>query len=497
MSAEPRQDRYDVIVVGAGAAGCVVARRLADRGLQIIVLEAGPELPVPVPADWRDGWRLPTVPDWGYTSEPTGSADGKKLRRGRVIGGTSWLTRFAVRGATVDFDGWAASGNAGWSYDEVLPVFRRIETDAEYGDTPWHGGGGPIPVTRYLDLPRSPIHAAAIEALEAVGITPVEDHNAPGVIGVGPIPMSSRDGRRVTTADGYLPDGQRPPHLTVRTDAAVASVVIDGDRAIGVRLADGTVIAAGGVVVSGGTYGSPTLLLRSGIGPADHLSDLGIPVVQDLPGVGSNLADHPGVDLDSGWRGTGVTGPVLHTIATLRSSSAGPDGAPDLMFWVSDPVGDEDGLYLDPILLKPDSRGTVRLRSGDPADAPLITLPGIQAARDVERLAEGYRLGLEIAAQPSLRRLATDAAPSGPATATELKQRLRENVYSIPHVVGTCAMGPAPEAGAVVDADGRVHGVAGLRVVDASIIPEPLSGFPHLVTIMVAERLADRFVSSL
>ncbi len=497
MAAEPRNDGYDVIVVGAGAAGCVVARRLADHGLQIVLLEAGPELPMPVPADWRDGWRLPTVLDWGYTSEPTGTADGKKLRRGRVIGGTSWLTRFAVRGATQDFDGWAASGNAGWSYDDVLPLFRRIETDAEYGDRPWHGSDGPIPVTRYLDLPRSPIHAAAIEAFEAVGITPVEDHNAPGVIGVGPMPMSSRDGRRVTTADAYLPDGQRPPHLTVRTDAPVASVVIDGNRATGVRLADGTVITASQVVVAGGTYGSPTLLLRSGIGPADHLSDLRIPVVQDLPGVGSNLADHPGVDLDSGWRGTGVTGPVLHTIATVRSSSADPDGAPDLMFWVSDPDGDEDGLYLDPILLKPDSRGTVRLRSGEPADAPVITLPGIQASRDVERLAEGYRLGLEIAAQPSVRRLATDAAPADPVTATELHQRLRENAYSIPHVVGTCAMGPSPKAGSVVDADGRVYGIDRLRVIDASIIPEPPSGFPHLVSIMVAERLADRLASAL
>ncbi len=496
MRAQHSRDGYDVIVVGAGAAGCVVARRLAGRDLDVIVLEAGPGLPDPVPAAWRDGWALPTVPDWGYMSEPVGGDEGKKLRRGRVVGGTSWLTRFAVRGSAADFDLWAAAGNAGWSFEDVLPVFRNIETDADYGDRPWHGGVGPIPITRYLDLPRSPIHEAALEAFEGAGIPRVADHNAPGAVGAGPMPMSSRDGRRVTTADAYLPDGDGPTHLAIRTDAPVASVVIDGNRATGVRLADGTLITASEVVVAGGTYGSPTLLLRSGIGPSDHLSDLGVRVVHDLPGVGSNLADHPGVDLDSGWRGSGVTGPILHTIATLRSSSADPDGPPDLMFWVSDPH-DEDGLYLDPILLRPESRGTVRLRSGDPADPPAITLPGIDAARDVERLAEGYRLGLEIAARPAIRRLATDAAPSDPATDPELHQRLRENAYSIPHVVGTCAMGPSPEDGAVVDARGRVHGIDGLRVVDASIIPEPPSGFPHLVTIMVAERLAERLASSL
>ncbi len=249
--------------------------------------------------------------------------------------------------------------------------------------------------------------------------------------------------------------------------------------------------------MAGGTYGSPTLLLRSGIGPADHLSRLGIPIIHELSGVGSNLADHPGVELDSGWRGTGMTGPVLHTIATLRSSSADPDGAPDLMFWVSDPDGDDDGLYLDPILLKPESRGTVRLRSSDPGDPPVISLPGIQTSRDLERLAEGYRLGIEMAAHSGIRRLASDPAPSEPRTTTELHQLLRENAYSIPHVVGTCAMGPSGEAGSVVDPDGRVHGIGGLRVIDASIIPEPPSGFPHLVTIMLAERLADRLASAL
>ena len=478
----------DVIVVGAGAAGCVVARRLAERGLSILLLEAGPDRPEPIPDEWRDGWRLPTVPDWGFMSESVDGAEGKKLRRGRVVGGTSWLTRFAVRGSPADFDAWAKAGNPGWAFDDVLPVFRAIEADTEYGDRPWHGVGGPMPITRYPAAPRSAIHEAAIAAFTDIGLAWVEDHNEPGAVGAGPMPMSSRDGQRVTTSDAYL--HSRSDQIDLRTDTAVSTVVFDADRVSGVRLADGTALAADTVVLAAGTYGSPSILMRSGVGPAGHLTDLGIAVIRDLPGVGENLADHPGVDLDSGWRGTGVTGPVLHTIATLRSSSAEPDGPPDLMFWVSDPDGDDDGLYLDPILLKPESRGTVRLRSADPEDRPVITLPGIRTSGDVERLAEGYRLGLELAHSHGIRRLTTDAAPSEPASVADLHQRIRENAYSIPHVVGTCAMGSSPEAGAVVDTEGRVHGIQGLHVIDASIIPAPPSGFPHLITIMLAERLA-------
>jgi choline dehydrogenase len=232
--------------------------------------------------------------------------------------------------------------------------------------------------------------------------------------------------------------------------------------------------------------------MRSGIGPADHLGSVGINVLVDLPGVGSNLADHPGTELDSGWRGPGVTGPVLHTIATFRSSLARTDGPPDLMFWVSDPENDEAGLWFDPVLMKPESRGSVRLGSADPTTAPRIILPALGEPRDVERLAEGYRLGLELANRPEIRRISTDAPPAEPATDKELRRRVVEGAYSIPHVVGTCAMGPTPENGAVVDALGRVHGVDRLSVIDASIIPDAPSGFPHLVTIMVAEHLSER-----
>ncbi len=471
----------------------MVARRLAESGdRSVLLLEAGPDRRSDTPEEWRDGWQLPVVPDWGFASEPNEVGDSTKLRRGRVLGGTSWLTRFAVRGAAADFDAWAASGNPGWSFEDVLPVFRRLEADAEFGDRPWHGDRGPIPITRYPNHRPSEIHAAALSAFDAIGFSKVEDHNDPGAVGFGPMPMNAQEGRRVTSVDAYLPREAQTPGLTIRPNSPVDAVTLDAGAATGVRLADGTEIAASSVVLAAGTYGSPMILMRSGIGPADHLGSLGIVVQLDLPGVGANLADHPGVDLDSGWRGTATVGPVLHSIATFASANSSPDGSPDLMFWVADPDGDEPRLYLDPILLKPRSRGTVRLRSADPTDGPRITLPGLRETADVDRLIEGYRRGLELANRPEIRRLSTEAPPSDPRSTTEYRRRVLENAYSLPHVVGTCAMGPSPADGAVVDARGRVHGIQRLSVVDASIIPAAPSGYPHLITIMLAELLAEK-----
>ena len=492
------QLRYDIAVVGGGAAGCVVASHLAGSGdRSIVLLEAGGDARTGTPADWRDGWRLPIVPDWGFESEPDASGATNKLRRGRLLGGTSWLTRFAVRGAQADFDAWAARGNPGWSFADVLPAFRRIETDTDFGSEPWHGDRGPIPITRYPEFEPSAIHAAAIEAFTAAGFSTVDDHNEPGAIGVGRMPMSSRRGERVTTVDAYLSADLQPSNLSIRADATVANVIVEAGRATGVRLADGTEIRADWIVLTAGTYGSPVILMRSGIGPAEHLADHGIAVRVDLPGVGANLADHPAVDLDSGWRGPASTGPIIHSMATFRSSGAPAGGAPDLMFWVSDPDGDEPGLWFDPVLLKPLSRGSVRLRSSDPADPPRISLPGIREPADLERLGEAYRRGLELAHRPEIRRLSTEAPPSEPPDPDALRRRVLENAYSIPHVVGTCAMGPAPESGGVVDALGRVHGVDRLSVIDASIIPEAPSGFPHLITIMLAEHLSERLTTDL
>lgn len=489
----PKEIGADIIVVGAGAAGSVLARRLADRaGGLVHLVEAGPDPRGPEAAGIHDGWRLPTIPDWGFTSEPRGGGEPGRLRRGRALGGTSWLTRFALRGVAADFDAWEAAGNPGWSFEEILPAFRRIESDAEFGQQPWHGTGGPLPITRYPDLPRSDIHAVGLAAVEAAGFARVEDHNAPAATGVGPMPMSARGGRRATAFEAYLETDDRPANLAIEADAAVDVVTLEAGRASGVRLVDGRTLRAGTVILAGGTYGSPTILLRSGIGPADELAELGIEVALDLPGVGRGLADHPAVDFDTGWRGKGTTGPILHSIATFHSAVAATDEPPDMMLWLMDPDAAEPVFYLDPVLLKPRSRGRLRLRSAEPADPPRIALPSLDEAVDVERLTEGYERAVEIAARPEIRKLAGKPSPPMPANRTELRRRVIENAYSLPHVVGTCRMGPSPADGGVVDHLGRVHGIAGLHVVDASIIPDAVAGFPHVVTIMLAEHLADR-----
>ena len=399
----------ELIVVGAGSAGCVVASRLAGSGRSVVLVEAGPD-PGPTLANaFHDGWSLPPGHEWDYEAQPDERGSVRKLRRGRLMGGTGWQTRFAVRGAPADFDRWASNGIAGWAFDEVLPWFNRVETDQDFGDAPWHGNAGPLPITRYPDLARSEIHAAILDAFRAAGFADVPDHNRPGATGVGPMPMNAVGGRRVTTADAWLAEGARPPTLTVRAETVVDAVVLDGDRATGIRLADGTAAPGRrrrslcrGVRQSGHP---PPLRDRLGSGPGR---------ARDRCAGGSARASA------RTWRttprsistpaGAALAGPVpiLHSIATFRSSGTGPDEPPDLLFWTADPGPDDETVSTDVVLMKPRSRGTVRLGSVDPVDAPIVTLPGLRDPADAARLAEGVALGIDVANRPALRALGTE-----------------------------------------------------------------------------------------
>jgi choline dehydrogenase len=484
---------WDVVVVGGGAAGCVVAARLAESASRsVVLLEAGPDRRSDMPAVLRNGWTIEReLHDWGYQSEPhLGSP--RPVRRKKLLGGTSWLTRFTPRGAPGDFDGWVARGNSGWGFDEVLPYFRRLETDVDFGSDPWHGAHGPMLSVRYLDQEHTPIAEATVQALRAAGLPEAPDHNRPGATGVGRMPMNTRDGVRVTTADAYLPAGATPSNLTIQPTAQVDRVLLDGLSARGVRLLDGSEVEAGWVVLCAGTYGTAPILMRSGLGPAGHLRELGIKVAADLPGVGANLADHPSVPIDFGYAGAGRRAPILHSIATFHSAHRSSQETPDLMFWMADPSEADPSFAVEVVLLRPRSRGEVRLHSADPGDPPVIKLPDLSDPLDMERLKEGYRRAVEVANDRVVRKLCGGKTLKLP---TDVEDAIRAAEYSVPHVVGTCSMGPKAEDGGVVDSSGRVHGAERLSVVDASILPDVPSGFVHFPVIMLAERLSERIAS--
>jgi choline dehydrogenase len=264
-----------------------------------------------------------------------------------------------------------------------------------------------------------------------------------------------------------------------------------------VELVDGSIIEAGWVTVSAGVFGSPSILMRSGIGPAEDLRSLGIPVLADLPGVGTNLLDHPGFELECSYSGVARAAPILHSIATFHSSTTASHEPPDLMLWVSDPVGapgEPASFSIEVVLLKPKSTGKVLLRSADPMDQPRVQLPNLGDGNDVDRLVEGFGLALELANRPELRSLCTPPLTPAP---TDLRRSIRAEAYPIPHFVGTCSMGQTQDESAVVDHFGQVHGTEGLSVIDASIMPAVPSGFPHISTIMIAERLAEKVAVSL
>ena len=489
-------EHVDVVVVGAGAAGCVVAGRLAGAGRRsVLLLEAGPDPRPELPPLLLDGWRITRDFDWGYSSEPDRFGNAHKLRRHKLVGGTGWVTRYALRGSAAGFDDWRSRGNTGWGFDDMLPWLKRLEKDLDFGDRPWHGNSGPIPVTRYPDLLSSQIGEATLRAYEACGFAAVDDLNEPGVVGFGRMPMNSRDGVRVTTAQAYLPASGVASTLRVRSGTTVDIVRFERTRATGVRLSDGTVIHADQVVLSAGTYGSPSILLRSGIGPDEHLRKVGVPTVEDLSGVGSNLGSDIAVDVDCGYRGKAQDAPSFRYVAIFHSSGQHQNDPPGLMFWPADPYG-EPALYtIDTLLLRPKSRGSVRLRSSDVEAPPLIDLGILSEPIDLELLTEGWERAYEVAAHAALRR-----ACGGPLTASfhdrhDLRGIVRENAYPLPHVFGTCAMGPSSEDGAVVDLAGRVHGTQGLYVIDASIMPSVPSAFTHIPTIAMAERLSEHVVT--
>lgn len=511
---------FDYVIVGAGSAGAVLAARLSeDPAVSVCLLEAGGEdsdIEIHVPAAF--GALFKGRRDWDFSTDPEPFLNGRRcyLPRGKVLGGCSSMNAMVyIRGNRTDFDEWAALGADGWSYAEVLEYFKRSE-DNERGEDAFHGVGGPLPVRESRSM--HPLATAFVEAAKQVGHEENPDFNGARQEGVGRYQTTQRDGMRASTAAAFLHPVEDRPNLTVVTDAMVLEVLIESGRAVGVRVdhpEHEVISAAREVILCAGAYQSPQLLMLSGIGPAESLAALGLEVVADLP-VGEGLQDHcmtlinwstdtetlltAMTDDNVELLGAEGRGPLSSNIAEAGGFFRTRPGleAPDCQFHFAPAPFFEEGLgaasehalAFGPGVVKPTSRGSVRLRSASPYSKPRIVHNYLATEEDRASILAGMRLALEIAAAPALQAVITGpfSAPAPDASDEELMAFVRENTMTIYHPTSTAAIGR------VVDPRLRVYGIDGLRVVDASVMPTIVRGNTNAATIMIAEKAADMIV---
>jgi choline dehydrogenase len=517
----------DYIVVGAGSAGCVVAARLSETGAKVILLEAGPKdslLWIHIPAGILKLLYHPVV-NWNYSAEGTEGSAGRSIHwpRGKTLGGSSSINGMLyVRGNPADFDGWAQMGCRGWSFDDVLPYFRKSEDYKQGVDFDYRGKGGPLKVEDYRTI--LPLTHRFIEGAQQAGHKFSKDLNGREQEGVGYSQMTRKGRWRGSTAQTFLKEARGRPNLLVETEALATKLLFEGTRCVGVAFRQrGQAAEARAhkeVVLCGGAVNSPHLLQISGVGPGDHLQSIGVPVVHDLRGVGSNLQDHyvarishrvkGSISINKLARGVRVAREAVRfalegrgaltfgvTTAQVFCRSTPEKASPDLQLLFTpasyDPskfgeLEKQDGMTVAVCPVRPDSRGTIMARNADAAEKPIITPNYLSDPADFRVLKAGVQFTRAIFAAPAIAQHSVAETLPGPDITTDdgLLDYARRYGTTIYHPVGTCRMGEGPSA--VVDARLRVHGVAGLRVIDASVMPTLTTGNTNAPTIMIGEK---------
>ena len=522
---------YDFIVTGAGSAGCAVAGRLSESGkYRVLLLEAGTKDTNPwihVPLGYTKTYTDPRV-NWMFDSEPEKELNGRTLYqpRGKVLGGTSSINGMVyMRGTPTDYDGWRQRGCEGWGWDDVLPFFKKAQ-DQERGPSEFHGAGGPLHVSNPV---RCMLGDAMVQAAVEAGVPANDDFNGARQEGVGYYQTTTTNRRRWSSARAYLGPAKARRNLTISTQSHTTRLLFDGTRAIGVEYqspeGQKTAYAKGEIVVSGGVYGSPQLLQLSGVGPGDLLQEFGVPLVRDMEGVGKHLHDHFNTYLV--WRCSQKV--TLNDLAAsplrkltqgaqyvfTRSGQLSNAGIYAGAFIKSDPRLEEPDLQinmfgwsayerlrtgikphpfsaftLSPVHLRPEGRGTVRIKSADPLAAPAIRFNFLASEYDFQALIYGTRFSRKIVAQAALKPFVVEEVIPGPQCQTDddIREEIRVRGVSNLHPVGTCRMGR--EVDSVVDPRLRVHGIEHLRVADASIMPQVPGGNTNAPSIMIGEKCA-------